>query len=105
MAEYIDKDKLLDELKENAKHHAENSREEELLLSDRNIVCAQPAADVAPTQPARWIVNKERTEMVCSHCHTRYRNMVDEIEAFSTAFRGYYYCSYCGSRTEEIEYR
>ncbi|MDT3387641.1 MAG: hypothetical protein LIR46_07785 [Bacteroidota bacterium] len=61
--------------------------------------------DIAPVNNARWIVNKERTEMVCSHCHTRYKNMADEIEAFSTAFRGYYYCSYCGSRTEEIEYR
>lgn len=105
MAEYIDKDKLLDELKESAEHHVENSREEQLLLRDRNIVRAQPAADVAPAQPARWIVNKERTEIVCSHCHARYRNMADEIEAFSTAFRGYYYCSYCGSRTDEIEYR
>lgn len=45
MAEYIDKDKLLDELKESAEHHAENSREEQLLLRDRNIVRAQPAAD------------------------------------------------------------
>lgn len=54
MAEYIDKDKLLDELKESAEHHAENSREEQLLLRDRNIVRAQPAADVAPIIHAEW---------------------------------------------------
>lgn len=44
MAEYIDKGKLLDELKESAEHHTENSRDEQLMLRDRNIVRAQPAA-------------------------------------------------------------
>ena len=60
MIEYIDKDKLLDELKESAEHHAENSREEQLLLRDRNIVRAQSVADVAPVIHGKWI--KGRTQ-------------------------------------------
>ena len=46
MAEYIDREKLLDELGESASHHAESGREYQLLLRDRNIVREQPAADV-----------------------------------------------------------
>ena len=46
MAEYIDREKLLDELGESASHHAESGREYQLLLRDRNIVREQPTADV-----------------------------------------------------------
>ena len=46
MAEYIDRDKLLDELGESASYHAESGREYQLLLRDRNIVREQPTADV-----------------------------------------------------------
>lgn len=46
MAEYIDREKLLDELGESASYHAESGREYQLLLRDRNIVREQPTADV-----------------------------------------------------------
>lgn len=46
MAEYIDREKLLEELKESAKYHAGNSREESLLYRDRTIIREQPTADV-----------------------------------------------------------
>ena len=46
MAEYIDKEKVLKDLKESAEHHADNSREESLLYRDRTIVREQPTADV-----------------------------------------------------------
>lgn len=46
MAEYIDREKLLDELDKSARHHANNSREERLLFRDRTIVREQPTADV-----------------------------------------------------------
>ena len=46
MAEYIDREKLLDELSESASYHAESGREYQLLLRDRNIVREQPTADV-----------------------------------------------------------
>lgn len=46
MAEYIDREKLLEELKESAKHHANNSREESLLYRDRAIIREQSIADV-----------------------------------------------------------
>ena len=46
MAEYIDREKALTDLKESAKHHANNSREEQLMLRDRNILREQATADV-----------------------------------------------------------
>lgn len=46
MAEYINREKLLDELGESASYHAESGREYQLLLRDRNIVREQPTADV-----------------------------------------------------------
>lgn len=46
MREFIDREKLLDELGESASHHAESGREYQLLLRDRNIVREQPTADV-----------------------------------------------------------
>lgn len=46
MAEYINREKLLDELGESASHHAESGREYQLLLRDRNIVREQPTANV-----------------------------------------------------------
>lgn len=46
MAEYIEREKLLDELGKSASYHAESGREYQLLLRDRNIVREQPTADV-----------------------------------------------------------
>lgn len=46
MAEYIDRDKALADLKESADHHAQDSREEQLLLRDRNIIREQQSVDV-----------------------------------------------------------
>lgn len=46
MAEYIDREKVLDELDKSARHHANNSREESMLFRDRTIVREQPTADV-----------------------------------------------------------
>ena len=46
MAEYIEREKLLDKLGESASYHAESGREYQLLLRDRCIVKGQPTADV-----------------------------------------------------------
>lgn len=48
MAEYIDREKLLDELSESASYHAENGREYQLLLRDRNIVKEQKEVKAIP---------------------------------------------------------
>lgn len=60
MAEYIDREKLLDELGESASYHAESGREYQLLLRDRNIVREQPTADVIE----RSNINKAIEEII-----------------------------------------
>ena len=50
MAEYIDREKLLEELKESAKYHADTSREDVLLYRDRTIIREQPTVDVIPLE-------------------------------------------------------
>lgn len=46
--ELIDREKLLDELGESASYHAENGREYQLLLRDRNIVREQKEVKAIP---------------------------------------------------------
>lgn len=53
----IDENKLLENLKESANHHANNSREESLLYRDRVIVSEQPAiieADKTESEGQIW---------------------------------------------------
>ena len=69
MAELIDREKLLKDLKESSKYHAENSREEVLLLSDRNIVREQQLFE--ERKKGKWKKkNKEQyyTSYCCSIC-------------------------------------
>lgn len=63
MAEYIDRENLLEELKESAKHHADNSREESLLYRDRVIVREQPTADVIERDKIDKAIEEIRSEI------------------------------------------
>jgi len=58
MAEYIDREKLLDELGESASYHAESGREYQLLLRDRNIVREQPTADVIEREKVNKAIDR-----------------------------------------------
>ena len=60
MAEYIDREKLIKDLKESAKHQADSIREESLLLKDRLLVREQPTADVVE----RSKIDKAIEEMI-----------------------------------------
>lgn len=90
MAEYIDREKLLDELGESASHHAESGREYQLLLRDRNIVREQPTANVVEREKIdkaiekitklRDSCNRMITEevSVANECYKQYVNCFDE---------------------------
>ena len=66
MREYIEREKLITELRISADHHAQSSREESLLYRDRNIVREQPTVTeqeiVKPCFERLKQVMKERNE-------------------------------------------
>ena len=97
MTEYIDKDKLLDELRESAEHHAENSREEQLMLRDRNIVRAQSAADVALVIHGSWI---DLSNGECDDFGRPYV-YVKCSECGETAIEYSDYCPHCGAKMDK----
>ena len=55
MAEYIEREALVDILAVSHAYHANNSREASLLDRDIRLIWEQPAADVAPVVHGRWI--------------------------------------------------
>ena len=72
----ISREQALQELKESAEHHVNNSREEVLLRRDRDIIRALPP--VTPREPRKgyWIehphecgINWEYSMYECSECH------------------------------------
>lgn len=63
MAEYIEREALLENLRKSHRYHAGNNREESLLYRDIRIVNEQPAADVAPVVHGRWELNKVYGEL------------------------------------------
>ena len=65
MAEYIDREKLLNELGESASHHAESGREYQLLLRDRNIVREQPTADIIERSTMEILCNEYLSKCNC----------------------------------------
>ena len=92
MAEYIEREALLENLRNSHRYHAGNSREESLLYRDIRIVNEQPAADVVPV-------------VRCKDC--KYGE-VDEPEDFPDQYychegcgwnKGDFFCSY-GERKE-----
>jgi hypothetical protein len=58
----IDKAKLIDDLVESARHHANNSREESLLFRDRNIVREQPIIKAVSIDKLKKLVDKLQDE-------------------------------------------
>ncbi len=56
--ELIDREKLLNELGESASYHAENGREYQLLLRDRNIVREQKEVKAIPLDKVKQAVEE-----------------------------------------------
>ena len=98
MAELIDREKLLEELKESAKYHADNSREEQLLYRDRVIVREQPT--VEERKQGEWIEHKQMTVvgsrdyLECSCCKVWFARWKMPRNSF---------CPNCGAKMREVD--
>lgn len=84
MAEYIEREKLLDELGESASYHANNSREECLLYRDRNIVREQPTADVIPI--SEGATNGDMIKAMFPNAQIDYHEKSDLVDDYVTVF-------------------
>ena len=79
MAEYIEREALVDVLAVSHAHHANNSREASLLDRDIRLIWEQPTADVVPVVHGRWVQVIYHVEFedgfvdrlyeCCSRCH------------------------------------
>lgn len=71
MAEYIEREALIERLEESHEYHARNSREEVLLYRDIRIINEQPAADVVEVETvAQMLCDAMGDECPCNFCPT-----------------------------------
>ena len=88
MAEYIEREALIDVLAVSHAHHANSNREAALLDRDIRLVREQPAADVVEVVHGRW--DLYGTHYCCSKCLVALRDKVP-------------YCPNCGARMDGDE--
>ena len=102
MAEYIEREALVDVLTVSHAHHANNSREASLLDRDIRLIWEQPAADVAPVVHGRWInvppyhgaYGQHLKAQECSVCHAFY------VSDANKPYSNHKYCAECGARMD-----
>ena len=107
---YIDADKLLEELRESCKRHAENGREFSLLQRSIRIVHEQPTVDAEPVRHGKNIATDydEVDQFVCSECGIELQDWRrverDDYDGEET-FHEYRlrYCPHCGARMDKDE--
>ena len=93
MKEYIDREALLQDIKETVVYTARPDRENLIGRGVRlvlNRIDAAPAADVAPVVHGRWLspkTPKGRVGILCSEC-------------MKSADWGYNYCPNCGAKMD-----
>lgn len=68
MSDLIDRDKLLKELKLSASYHAQTSRDEVLMMRDRDIVREQPAVDAIPNSVVADMFLNAEIVVRCKYC-------------------------------------
>lgn len=99
MAEYIEREALLNHLK----HRVAPMSDGEQLIKGVNLalgileeaVAMLPAADVAPVVHGQWIKRRYGLRKIyyhCSHCHFGLSKIGDD-----------HYCNYCGAKMDEEE--
>ena len=99
MAEYIERESLVENLRKSHEYHARNSREEVLLYRDIRIVSEQPVADVAPVVHGHWIryheadIGWDEYGYRCSNCKIELEDK-DFWDMFTKR------CPNCGARMD-----
>lgn len=97
----ISREQALQELKESAEHHANNSREEVLLRRDRDIIRALPP--VTPQEPRKghWIYDYTSADghrtYHCSECGCYLQ------PKHSEPLNSFKWCSLCGADMREVK--
>lgn len=84
MAEYVDRDALIDNLQKFAP--------DDYRANINNIIMSQPRANVKEIVYAHWICKPDCGVTECSHCH---RSLEEYVE--------YPYCMYCGAEMSEVK--
>lgn len=84
MAEYIDRDALIDNLQKFAP--------DDYSANINNIIMSQPKANVKEIIYAHWICKSDCGVTECSHCH---RSVEECVE--------YPYCMFCGAEMSEVK--
>lgn len=92
MAEYIEREALLKELKQSREWYAETSRDFALLVRCENIVREQTAADVAPVRHGQWVELGYKWQ--CSCCGGKVN--LDGTPADNRLL----YCPNCGAKMD-----
>ena len=98
MAKYIEKEKVINELRYNNKvtHYSDDKCEDIVYKATREmqeVVFKIPAADVQPVKRGRWI--EKPTVAYCSCCHVHW------TKSFITSLRKTYkFCPNCGAKMD-----
>ena len=106
MAEYIDKDKLLEDITADYDKWTSYNDNDELYrkgvadnYSDTiRLISEMPAADVQPVKRGKW--EKKKGYLVCSNCGMTFDTIGYTYEEQEEVFR---YCSCCGYRMDYDE--
>lgn len=111
MAEYIDKQRLIDWLREEEKAAAEAFEKDggesgafaEVFHGIADELSAFPAADVAPVVHGGWIPISDGDCAECSECGECYDTGYGGMTSFRLFLRFYKLCPSCGARMDEEE--
>ena len=94
MAEYIERDALLEKAYCNRVRTANNPYGGKCVVDVYDIEAA-PAADVAPVVHGRWLDNDDYDASVCSNCQTMWNNLGNDTQRFN-------FCPNCGADMREV---
>lgn len=98
MAEYIEREALLKELRKSRESHAETSKDFCLLIRCENIVREQLAADVKPVRHGQWIEAASYGRYECSECHGADTDCCDYYGTHDV--KSQEWCPLCGAKMD-----
>ncbi len=103
MAEYVDKNALLDEICRDNCERPYDGKCHNCRMTET--IADFPAADVAEVRHGKWIYDKNGMDFglgawVCSECHCKNNNLSMDGKINPYLFSGSKYCPNCGAKME-----